>query len=1049
MIATAKNFREINFTVRWLAIASLVLLATLGGAAAGPAEAQTPAQVGQWAGPFSWPWVSIHMILLPSGQVLFFDGPPEHGGQTATLWNPATGAFTAVPNTVTDLFCVGHAFLPDGRSFIVGGNLIPGAGLVDSNIFDDVTNSWILTRPMRYARWYPSVTTLPDGRILAMSGSESCETCIVTTPEVYNPTLDTWTELSSANKSLALYPHTFVIPDGRVLVSSTSRSAIASAALNVATQTWTTIDPTHVFDGHSAVMYQPGKIMKSGTAADVNVSTAQAAATTYVLDMNVGSPAWRLTAPMAFRRAFHTLTSLPDGSVLATGGGTRVDGIDTANAVFAAELWSPVSETWTTMASMQTPRLYHGNALLLPDGRVLVSGGGRLGPAPQFSAEIYSPPYLFKGPRPTVTSAPAAGIYGSTAFVGTPDGAQVTSVTLIALGAATHGFDYGQRFLSLSFTQTAGGLNVQMPANANLATPGYYMLFLVNSAGVPSIATNVLVGADTDGDGLPDAWERTFIGNLASGAASDPDGDGLSNIQELAAGTRPSTADTDGDGFSDGAEIAAGSDPLNPSSTPVPVLEVSPTSIGASGTQNGANPVPQSLSVTNPSLGTMNWTAAVNQPWMSVNPTSGSAPASLTVSFTTAGLTAGTYNGTITITAPGAVNSPASIPVTLLVTPPGTNGTVASYGLEQGSGTLAADSSGNANHGTITGALWSTQGRYGNALSFNGTSSFVTIPDAATLDLSAAGTVEVWVRMSAANRWNGVLAKGNANSDQAHNYAIEINETNRVLCILGNGNSSMALQSTATLAANTFYHVACAWNGTTLAVYINGALNASVAQSVTPAGNTSPLYLGQFGGNSDRFSGILDEVRIYNQARTLTQIQQDMNTPVGGTLPPDTTPPTAPSNLGATAVSASQINLSWTGSTDNVGVTGYRVERCSGAGCSNFAQIATPTGTTHNDTGAAGLDAVQLSGAGGGRGDEPECLLEHGQRDDPGGAAAGYDAADGAEQSRGDGGEREPDQSELDGVDGQRRGDGLPGRALRGGGVQQLCSDRHADGDDP
>jgi fibronectin type 3 domain-containing protein/azurin len=949
MIAIAKKFREKHFTSIVGIVTTLVALATLCSGVL-PATAQTPAQVGQWEGPISWPWVSIHMIHLPSGKILFFDGPPEHGGLTATLWNPTDGQFTAVPNNVTDLFCVGHAYLPDGRPLIVGGNLIPGAGLVDTNIFDEVNNTWTLTAPMRNPRWYPSVTTLPDGRILVMSGSDSCETCIVATPEVYDVTTNTWTELTTASKSLPLYPHTFVLPDGRLFVSSASRQSIVSSVLNVATQTWTNVDNGHNFDAHSAVMYAPGKIMKSGTAADVGVSTAQAAATTYVIDMNQPTPTWRTVAQMANRRAFHTLTSLPDGTVLATGGGSHVDGIDTAFAVFAAELWSPTTETWTTMASMQIPRLYHGNALLLPDGRVLVSGGGRFGTEPQFSAEFYSPPYLFKGARPTISSAPGAGIYGATVFVGTPDAAQISSISFIALGAATHGFDYNQRFLNLSFSQTTGGLNVQMPANANLATPGYYMLFLLNSAGVPSMAKIMLVGADSDGDGLPDAWERTFLGNLGSGANSDPDGDGATNIQELAAGSRPNVVDTDGDGYSDGAEISAGSDPRNPNSIPIPIVEVNPTSVLTSGPQNGANPPSQQLSIVNPSVGTLNWSASANQTWIGLNPGSGTAPSTLAVSFSTAGLATGTYNGTITITAPGAGGSPKSIPVTLTVTPAGTNGTAASYAFDQGSGTVAVDNSGNANNGTISDSAWTTQGKYGNAISFNGSSSFITVPDAGTLDLAGAGSMEAWIRMSAAGRWNAVLAKGNSNTNQAHNYAIELDTSNRVLCVIGNGSSSNLVTSVASLTANTFYHVACTWDGSTISLYINGALNVSGTQTITPAGNISPLYIGQFGGNSDRFAGVIDEVRIYNRALTLSQIQIDMNTPVGGSAP-DTTPPSAPTNLGATAVSASQINLSWTAATDNVGVTGYRVERCQNAGCSNFAQIGTPTGTTFNDTG--------------------------------------------------------------------------------------------------
>jgi hypothetical protein len=142
------------------------------------------------------------------------------------------------------------------------------------------------------------------------------------------------------------------------------------------------------------------------------------------------------------------------------------------------------------MASMHTPREYHGTALLLPDGRVLESGmGADFGNVPdEKSAEFYSPPYLFKGARPTVSQAPSQIQYNSNFLVSTPDGATIASVVLIRSGAVTHFFDENERYIPLSFTQTSGGLNVTAPIDANLAPPGYYMLFLVNSAGVPSVA---------------------------------------------------------------------------------------------------------------------------------------------------------------------------------------------------------------------------------------------------------------------------------------------------------------------------------------------------------------------------------------------------------------------------------------------------------------------------------------------------------------------------------------------------------------------------------
>jgi len=197
---------------------------------------------------------------------------------------------------------------------------------------------------------------------------------------------------------------------------------------------------------------------------------------------------------MAFPRGHHNLTILPDGTVLVVGGGRTTDGVDLAQAVYEAELWSPQTETWSTMAAMQVPRLYHSTALLLPDGRVLVAGGGRFQGFPQIdqlSAELYSPPYLFRGARPTITLAPSSVEYGSNFLVTTPDASSIAMVSLVRLGAVTHSFDQDQRFLELSFQRGFDSITVQAPANANLAPPGYYMLCLINSAGVPSVAAFV------------------------------------------------------------------------------------------------------------------------------------------------------------------------------------------------------------------------------------------------------------------------------------------------------------------------------------------------------------------------------------------------------------------------------------------------------------------------------------------------------------------------------------------------------------------------------
>jgi len=449
------------------------------------ANTNNPAVIGAWSAPFNWPIVAINMVVTRTGEVISWDGPPSNGGTSAQLWTPGTGTFTAIPNNLTNMFCNAAVVLSDGRVLAIGGHADFGVGVPDTDIFDPITKQWSRVASMNHGRWYPTATVLPDGRVLAISGSDTCETCIVANPEIYDPVTNLWTELPTAAFTTAFYPLIFVLPDGRVLEAGATREPTVTRVLDLNTNVWTTVDPL-MHDGHSAVMYEPGKIMKSGTAADVNISTAPAQSTTFTLDMTQASPNWQQTPNMAYPRAFHPLTLLPDGTVLVTSGGSTRDGVNYANSVLAAEVWSPLTKTWSTMSAQQNGRLYHANAVLLLDGRVLVAGSGRVGPAPQLNAEIFSPPYLFKGTRPTISSVPTEAGYGGKFFVSTPDATSITSVTLLRISAATHSFNMDQRFQRLSFAQAAGGLNVTAPANGNLAPPGYYVLFILNGSGVPS-----------------------------------------------------------------------------------------------------------------------------------------------------------------------------------------------------------------------------------------------------------------------------------------------------------------------------------------------------------------------------------------------------------------------------------------------------------------------------------------------------------------------------------------------------------------------------------
>jgi len=454
----------------------------------------TPALVGRWGTVFSWPIVAVNASLLPTGEVLTYDG--QDRGYDARLWNPTTNTFTSVPNATTNMFCSGQCQLTDGRLMVAGGHVSGHVGLKDTNLFNPTTRTWTLTGQMSSPRWYPTVTTLGDGRILSTAGETSCADCDAPFPEVYNPGTGTWTELSAAPLVLPYYPHMYLLPDGRVLAAGTSEHPIMTYTLNVATQTWSMVDPDPV-DGGSSAMYVPWKVMKSGTSFDPDDPSVPSAATTYVIDMSQPSPRWQATPPMAYPRTYHTLTILPDGDVLATGGGTTTDAVGVGTAVLPAEIWSPVTQTWITVASMTAPRLYHSNALLMPDARVLVLGGGRFTgfaePTDQLSAQYYSPPYLFNGARPTITSAPTAITYGGSFTVQTPDASRIAAVSFIRLGSATHTINMDQRLVPLAFTAGSGSLSVQAPVGGNLAPPGYYLLFILDTNGVPSVAAIVKI----------------------------------------------------------------------------------------------------------------------------------------------------------------------------------------------------------------------------------------------------------------------------------------------------------------------------------------------------------------------------------------------------------------------------------------------------------------------------------------------------------------------------------------------------------------------------
>lgn len=493
------------------ATASVSVTSSTVSVSALPIEAST----GKWDPPVGWDIVPLHMHLLPTGKILAW-GRFELNGTMGMprLWDPTIGPPTTARMVPADtmLFCSGHALMADGRVMVSGGHKLDDRGLDVTNIFDPATETWASGLPkMAKGRWYPTVTTLADGRMVTVAGRDTTSS-VVLLPEIWEN--NRWVQLTGASLKLPYYPRQFVAPNGRLFYAG-ERVKARWLDVDVVTTTgrgrWTSSTGlTHLWpynrDYGSAVMYEAGKVLYVGGGGNLGWSTTDPktgtpTATAETIDLNLTGPHWSNTDPMNFARRHLNATILPDGQVLVTGG-TSAGGFNTlSGAVHAAEVWNPQTGHWTQLASNTVDRAYHSVSLLLPDGTVLHGASGDAN-VPlttqayprQANHEIFRPPYLFRGVRPTITGLSSTSVaYGQKLTVTTPNAAQITRVRWIRLGSVTHAFDANQRANTLTFTRSSGTLAVTVPASGRLAPPGHYLLFLLNRNGVPSVGRIVQV----------------------------------------------------------------------------------------------------------------------------------------------------------------------------------------------------------------------------------------------------------------------------------------------------------------------------------------------------------------------------------------------------------------------------------------------------------------------------------------------------------------------------------------------------------------------------
>jgi hypothetical protein len=481
-----------------------------------------PTVGGRHAPPFSAHMVGIHAAVLRTRKIVLFGFSDTDAHVAASLvLDPLSGAVHPPPAS-HHLFCSGHCFLDDGRLLVAGGHQDELNAL---HTFDPDQESWTRVGEMANGRWYPTCTTLPDGKVFIISGTKNQggpvgpATPINNTLQLYDPAsgieperplpVPFSTYFPSSFTTIDLYPFVYVLPSGKLFVHSrnTTRLYDLDTGAWEATQFPTQYPWSRSYPGAGTSVllpllptsnppYRAQVLVVGGGGTDPEDLTVLTPAnkSAELLDLGAAQPAWRFTVPMTRARVMPDAVLLPDGTVAVVGGSSAGRADHAIDPVLTVELFDPVSGQWATQCPMRVPRGYHATALLLPDARVLVVGKDGLFNQepynyPEHRVEIFSPSYLFRGPRPAITLAPPQVPYATAFDIDTPDAGRIASVALLRAGAATHSFNMDQRHVGLAINnRTANRLTVTSPPNSNVAPPGFYMLFIVDTVGVPSVA---------------------------------------------------------------------------------------------------------------------------------------------------------------------------------------------------------------------------------------------------------------------------------------------------------------------------------------------------------------------------------------------------------------------------------------------------------------------------------------------------------------------------------------------------------------------------------
>lgn len=495
---------------QWTSIAEVQVFA----ASTGP---PAPNGVGQWSPTIDFPIVPAagaiehdtgKMVVWASNKANTFGGSATGLTYTCT-YDPTTSIVSQriVTNTAHDMFCPGLSMDFNGRPIVTGGD-----DAFRTTIYDPVADNWISGPNMVISRGYQAQATLSDGRTFVIGGSWSGGTGNKN-GEIYSPATNSWSRLTGCLVAPMLTADTQGVyrQDNHGWLFGWKGGSVFQAGPSKAMNWYGTTGAGSVNpagprgdDGDSmcgnAVMYDAvaGKILAVGGSPNYQSSTA----TSNAHVITIGNPGTTATVvkigSMAFQRAFANGVVLPGGKVFIVGGQSFALPFSDDTSILYPELWDPVTTKFTQCNPISIPRNYHSIALLMPDGTVFNGGGGLCGGCAtnHFDGQVFSPPYLFaasgaRAARPAINSISATTVTVGGKITVTTNGA-VTAIDLIRFGTTTHTVDTDQR--RIPFTVTGGGpYTITVPADPGVALPGYWMVYVVNGAGVPSISRTVLI----------------------------------------------------------------------------------------------------------------------------------------------------------------------------------------------------------------------------------------------------------------------------------------------------------------------------------------------------------------------------------------------------------------------------------------------------------------------------------------------------------------------------------------------------------------------------